>query len=531
MIFVKEPCSTRQHPCFFPQIMKKPDSKQLSLATASILGQAPSELIKTIFMPPHKFAYLGIAFVFALFFHSLAFASQPLPGKLWQDLSMQEQLYLHEKERITMCVDPNWMPFEKIQHGQHLGMSADFMHLIQKQLGVPIQLVVTSSWQQSVDYAKQRKCDILSAVLITPERATFLNFTRPYIDTPLVIVTSINEIFIDDIADIKDKPIAVVQGYAFYEMLHLKYPDFNLHEVASIKEGMKQVEQGKYFGFLGSLATVSYAFLNENHQTLKISGKFDERSQLGVGVRNDDRVLHLLLEKAVAAITGSDKKKIYHNWISVEYPKEIDYKLLWQLFGGFVVIVLLLLYRYMVLVRYNQQLNLAQEKIELQNQLLAKLAITDKLTQLYNRAKLDEMLEYYQNLSLRYNEHFSIILLDIDHFKKVNDNFGHPAGDKVLTSIAKILKSNIRANDIFGRWGGEEFMVICPVTDINGTSNLAEQLRLKVAQQRLEKIGHITISLGVAEYQQGETVKTLINRVDKALYSAKAQGRNSVQIE
>ncbi|WP_320036211.1 diguanylate cyclase [Halarcobacter sp.] len=158
--------------------------------------------------------------------------------------------------------------------------------------------------------------------------------------------------------------------------------------------------------------------------------------------------------------------------------------------------------------------------------IIEKISETDKLTQLYNRIKLDRSLEYEFNRFKRNRAIFSLILIDIDFFKLVNDTFGHQVGDKVLIEVSNILKENCRKIDILGRWGGEEFLIICVNTEILGAQHLAEKLRKKIAKYEFEIVKHKTISLGVSQVNLNDTIESLIKRVDNNLYQAKESGRN-----
>lgn len=161
---------------------------------------------------------------------------------------------------------------------------------------------------------------------------------------------------------------------------------------------------------------------------------------------------------------------------------------------------------------------------------IRKLSITDKLTQLYNRLKLDEILEREFLLSNRSKVHFSLIMVDIDYFKLVNDTFGHVVGDIVLLEFAQILKNNIRNTDVVGRWGGEEFLIILPQTEEDGSVLLAEKLRTLIEHYNFAKVGKITSSFGVASFKEDISVSSLVSRADNALYKAKDSGRNKVEV-
>jgi len=156
------------------------------------------------------------------------------------------------------------------------------------------------------------------------------------------------------------------------------------------------------------------------------------------------------------------------------------------------------------------------------------LSITDKLTGLFNRLQLDETLNDEFNRCNRFQRSFGIIIIDIDHFKKINDTYGHQAGDQVLIQFAKILKTNIREIDVLGRWGGEEFMIICPETDFQGTIKLAKSLHQKINCFNFPIIGSFSASFGVSIYDNDDNVDKIIARADSALYQAKQKGRNTV---
>jgi diguanylate cyclase (GGDEF)-like protein/PAS domain S-box-containing protein len=156
------------------------------------------------------------------------------------------------------------------------------------------------------------------------------------------------------------------------------------------------------------------------------------------------------------------------------------------------------------------------------------LSSTDSLTETHNRRKLDQLLEQQAQRYKRADEEFAIIIIDIDHFKQINDVYGHQTGDKVLIDVANSLKETGRQIDEVGRWGGEEFLVICPLTDLKGALKLAEKLRTAIATQAFLPDKQITASFGVAQYHSEEATNHLVHRADLALYDAKSQGRNRV---
>jgi len=159
---------------------------------------------------------------------------------------------------------------------------------------------------------------------------------------------------------------------------------------------------------------------------------------------------------------------------------------------------------------------------------LVNSAQYDKLTQCFNRTVLDELLEKQKQKCEILGASCAILLIDIDHFKQINDQFGHNVGDSVLTEIVTVLRKCIRKSDFLGRWGGEEFLVICPDTDRQGMLKIAEKMKESINQFVFTQVGKKTASFGIAEFKSGLTINEVVNNADKALYKAKDGGRNMI---
>ncbi len=171
---------------------------------------------------------------------------------------------------------------------------------------------------------------------------------------------------------------------------------------------------------------------------------------------------------------------------------------------------------------------------ERQAALLSKASVrsvTDPLTRVFNRYKLEESLAAEERRARRYGSEFSVVMADIDHFKAINDTHGHPAGDRVLEEVANRLRESTRATDVVGRWGGEEFLIVCAHTRIDGAGSLAEQLRRRIADHPFPGIGGLSVSFGVSTYEDGDAPGDVIARADRALYRAKREGRNRICLQ
>lgn len=287
-------------------------------------------------------------------------------------LTKEEEEYLQKKTSIKMCVDPDWMPYEKIENHKHVGIVADYMKDFEKKIGIPITLVETKNWTQSLEYAENRNCDILSLVMDTKNRREYMNFTKPYITAPLVLVTKRNVSFINDLNSLENRKIGIQKDFSYNEIIRQNYPNLQVVDVDHLRDGLKKVERGELFGQVSTHLNVAYAFQEEFYGSLQISGKFDNKWFLSVGVRNDDPILLNIFGKVVNSISDENKQKIINNWVTVNYEKNIDYKLFWSILSILIFILLLILYTYILQSRYIKKLTKAKEEIEMLNSTLEK---------------------------------------------------------------------------------------------------------------------------------------------------------------
>jgi ABC-type nitrate/sulfonate/bicarbonate transport system substrate-binding protein/GGDEF domain-containing protein/ABC-type amino acid transport substrate-binding protein len=506
--------------------------------------------------------------------------------------------YMHRKKEVSYCVDPDWMPYEMIKNGKHIGMSKDYFELFQKQSELTFKLIPTTSWNQSIEFAKERKCDLFSLAMRTPERSKYMNFTDSYLNFPIVITTKPDELFISDIESIIEKPLGIVKGYAYGEILRFKYPKVNLIEVNSLKEGLQMVANGELFGFIDSLTTVGYAIQKSFPGELKITGKFDDTWDLAVGVRDDDLTLLAIMQKLVSSIKQDEHQRILNKWLSIEYSKDVDYTLVKKILLILFVLLVVFIYLYTKKNQYikrileaKAQVEDSQEKFQkLFNQQRSLIVITtghklimanNAVYEFFGYTSLTELMEncqdisekfvnvngyfnqelipkesnwitqiepligdrrivamhdkedvphafnvsissfdhqsyivtftdisatitekiqlqtkvikdkltgalnrefYQQNIkniidSVEANHFLGIALIDIDHFKNINDTYGHDVGDTILIEFTALIKKSIRGDDFFIRWGGEEFMLLMTISSYDSFVKILEQLR------------------------------------------------------
>ena len=467
----------------------------------------------------------------------IAFAFLQLSNILYASSNMEinsiftaeESAYLQEKKQITMCVDPHWMPFEKLVDGKHIGMSSDFMKLFEEEIGIPIVLIPTNTWSKSIELAKQRKCDILSLVMETKLRKEYLQFTRPYMSAPLIIATRLNTLFITEAKDVIFKPLGITKGYAFIEILKEKYPGINLIEFESLTEGLDALREGKIFGYIDNIISTGYEIQKSYYGELKIAGKFDDKWEFGIGVRDDEPILAEILDKVIKLLPAEEHDKIINKWISVKYDKGFDYSLFWKIFFVLFLVILFGVYRHFELKKLITQLKEKDKKLQ-------ELTICDSLSRLYNRRHFDDVFSVEFDRAKREKKSFLFAMIDIDFFKKYNDNYGHQAGDEVIKKVSGVLsKYTKRAGDFSFRIGGEEFAIISQVSEGKEYIDYFNQICKSVEELNIEhnesmNHGCITISIGVIEVTNYDNLELdeLYRLTDKQLYFAKEKGRNRV---
>ncbi len=556
------------------------------------------------------------------------------------NLTQEEKEYLKKKKKILMCVLPDWLPFDQIdKNGKHKGIGADFIKIISKDIGTPIELLPTKQWSESLNNIRQRKCDILPVAMEIPSRKDSMNFTKPYVTEPFVIATKSDKFFIKNEKELSNKKIGIVKNYAFIDVLKSRNPLIQIINVENTKDGLKKVRSGELFGYIDAMPTIGYAIQKYSMLDLKVAGKLDFDITISIASRNDEPLLNSIMQKALDDIDEDKRRTLVGHWISIKVAQEFDYTMLWKISGIFLVVLFGILYKNRAVNLLNKKIVLANKAIKEQQEMvdkyvlilstdldgiithvnkaylneigfsaseligqthslirhpdmtktffdklwerlksdniwngelknrtkegkdiwfsmniepilannkkigyrsisqnitdkktIEKFSVTDQLTQLYNRHYLEKSFLIEIERSKRYSTTLSLILLDIDYFKSVNDTFGHDVGDETLKTVAQILQKSVRKTDVVGRWGGEEFIIITPNTTISQTQILAEKIRLAVESYEFKTIKHTTISLGVSEYMIDDTKERFVQKADIALYQAKKNGRNKVEI-
>jgi len=285
--------------------------------------------------------------------------------KIKFNFTLEEKEYLKNKKVINMCIDPNWMPLEKIENGKHIGLASDYIKIVKSAINIPIKLIKTANWDESIKKAKNRECDIFSMAPMIEKQKEYMDFTTSYLDTPMVIVTKTNRHFIDNIEQILDKKIGIVKSYSISAILKKKYPNINIINVQSIDDGLRRVESGKIFAFIDNLITINYNIEKKFMQILKVSGRLETISKYRIATRNDEPILHDIFEKIILNIDTNTKEKIFHKWMNFSKKEQpIDYTLIWKILIAIFIIGILIIYKQYLLNDLNKKLESSLNEFE-----------------------------------------------------------------------------------------------------------------------------------------------------------------------
>lgn len=435
-------------------------------------------------------------------------------------LTKSEKEYLANKKSLKLCMDPSWYPIEFIKDGKISGITSDLIRDFEEKIGVNIELFPTKSWDSSLNLIKDRKCDLISSISPSFDRMSYLNFTKPIYTLPIVVATQKDKPYIKDISLLKSKKIAILKGHFIALYMEEYFPNSEIVEVLSMDEGLYLVEQGDVYGYIDNALVLSSTIQKEFSSSLKIGFRLEVQDDISIGTRSDEPILNDIFSRLVDDLDEVKKQDFLNKWTII--TEQVGWFSLKELL--FLIIFTTTIFACLVFY---------QKRLRVLNKELKRLYLTDKLTGLYNRFKIDkELILEKEKIDRNSSYSCSLMLLDIDYFKNINDTLGHLVGDLVLKDISNLLKNNLRKTDIVGRWGGEEFLIILPFTSKDIAKKIAENLRVSIKAINFTNIKdkEITISIGVSEILKDKTIEEALIVVDNLLYKAKQNGRDRVEV-
>lgn len=268
--------------------------------------------------------------MFRLFRHALSFSltalllmysGQAQAFSTMLDLTEAEKEYLQIRKKLTIVCDPYWPPYEYINdEGFYEGMTIEYQDILAKRIGVPFERIITTSWPESLEMAKKGQCDLVSSVNATPKRREYLDFTEPFMVSPLVVI-GIGAPGTSTLDDYSGQTFAVVKSYRIEEDLNRDHPSIEHHLVANTEESLKAVAAGKAIGTVATHIEADHFIRVNNLKGLNPVGTTEYINKHGMGVRKGDKLLLSIMQKAVRSLTQEDVEAIEQKWIS-SYTKQ-----------------------------------------------------------------------------------------------------------------------------------------------------------------------------------------------------------------
>ncbi|WP_412499316.1 diguanylate cyclase [Shewanella indica] len=435
---------------------------------------------------------------------------------------------------IPYCVDPDWMPYEGIDQGKHVGISSGFLEFIEEQTDWQFQLVPTASWQQTLTYLKQQQCVFTPMLNYTSRRAEYLSFTDIYSRSPNVLVSRREQPFLQSMEQVGNRSLVIPRGYRLLDYVRQNYPKIHIMLAETEQQGLEMVSSGEADLFIGSMYSINARIQQSGLFNLKIAAWAGPEDQFRMAVTENSKWMLPDLNRLLAQISDDHRARLYRQWSNMAVLEQTDRGLTWQLMVVITLVFGALLARYRWISKYNRELTAKNQQLEkLRNQLLETnkelefISTHDPLTKLYNRHYFHRHFAP-EHRSDAAQGHTSLIVIDIDFFKDINDRHGHSVGDSILSDLASLLMEGAREIALVARWGGEEFMIICPDTDCIQARHLCERLASAMTVYPFSAGVSLSCSFGLTELKPGESIWSAFDRADLALYRAKSEGRNRI---
>ncbi len=435
-------------------------------------------------------------------------------------LTPAQRRWLADQGVLTYCITSGRMPYEQFtSEGKAGGIVSEILSQIALKLQTRIEWVKANNIKESMNLLRSGRCDLLSVQLAYDSKASLdheqqLNYSQPLVSYPSVVVTRIDAPLLADISELNHKPVGIVRDSPAQNFLESHHPELNLILMNSTEDGLRLLRSGGIYAMVDSLAAATYFINKQVADDLKISAYLNHHVSIALASSPDQGELNTIINTGISLLPPGLVPKITNKWTMPNSPADNFSNFTWK------AIALCLAGLLLLVIRSRKPAEKHLDSVHLSE--------IDPLTRLMNRFKLDQALEHEYHRSLRTQTPFSIILMNVDHFKSINDQHGQEMGDKMLIQFSEVLSRTVRKIDLVGKWCGQDFMIICPDTPLQGAKRLAEKIRREVSACQYPVPGNFSASFGVAEFRLGSSISELVNKAGLALLTAKEGGRNRV---
>jgi diguanylate cyclase (GGDEF)-like protein len=436
-------------------------------------------------------------------------------------------------KRLVISNSVSWVPYSFLDpRKQPKGLLIDLWRLFGEKNGVKITFKLVD-WHDSLELIRRGQADVHGGLIMSELREKFLKFSQEIFRIRTLLFITVDS-DVKGLSEMKDRPVGVVASSFEQEFITTYFPDVVLRPYPNSEGMVRAAVNGDIQAFVTDYPTGYYHLILMN----KLD-QFEARDTLftegiRVAVNKDSEALLNFINSGFAKITEAEKAAIRARWF---IPGEPMPK--WVLPTAIAMTVMVLLVAlggyYLSLRRTVQRrtetLNASIKKLETANAELNRLARIDSLTGLANRHHFYELAAHEMERVERYSRPLSLAVFDLDHFKRINDRYGHLAGDAALKKVAEVVMTKLRENDVFARLGGDEFAAMLPEANREDAAHLTKRIVEEVHHTSFEYQGQgiaLSFSAGIAEYRNGDSIDQWIKRADDELYRSKALGRAKV---
>ena len=428
-------------------------------------------------------------------------------------INENERKYL-EDNSFALLVQNNKIPFSFKTMDELVGVELDFWNLISKKLSKSFNIEEMINTEFINIFSDSIKGKFIYS--FEEDTSSKYIFSDPISKIPIAIATKNSVNYISDLSSLNNIKIGVLKDLKLSKLLKNDYPNITFEEINTINDGINKLNENKIFGLIDNFYTLSHSINQYKSNELKINNSLKYEISMRFQVEKENEKFIQLINKTISILSQKEKNNIFNNYQLISYQEDFDFLYLIQ----FIVPLLIVL---VILIFFNYRLKnevKVRKKIEKE---LSKFANKDSLTNIYNRRKIEELCENELKRSERYNSNLSLIFFDLNDFKLINDFLGHHKGDDVLIKIANVVSNNIRSTDYFGRWGGDEFLIVLPHTDLLQTEKIIRTLENKISEINfnLKENLKVSCSFGLCQYAPKDTLDSLLKKADESMYSIK----------
>ena len=428
-------------------------------------------------------------------------------------INENERKYL-EDNSFALLVQNNKIPFSFKTMDELVGVELDFWNLISKKLSKSFNIEEMINTEFINIFSDSIKGKFIYS--FEEDTSSKYIFSDPISKIPIAIATKNSVNYISDLSSLNNIKIGVLKDLKLSKLLKNDYPNITFEEINTINDGINKLNENKIFGLIDNFYTLSHSINQYKSNELKINNSLKYEISMRFQVEKENEKFIQLINKTISILSQKEKYNIFNNYQLISYQENFDPLYLIQ----FIVPLLIVL---VILIFFNYRLkNEVKVRKEIEKE-LSKFANKDSLTNIYNRRKIEELCENELKRSERYNSNLSLIFFDLNDFKLINDLSGHHQGDDVLIKIADTVSNNIRSTDYFGRWGGDEFLIVLPHTDLLQTEKIIRTLENKISEINfnLKENLKVSCSFGLCQYAPKDTLDSLLKKADESMYSIK----------